>query len=165
MDNIISDLMRFITQYCRLESRYIGLSGLPLAQTLMFRDANEGGMKNMKSIALILALLIWQAAPAFALEVTGKAIVVDGDTIDIDQTRIRHTGIDAPEAGQKCKKLNGGILHSFYQLLKWQPKKDDTDPFTSAIKEFDLRKFDMSVDITEIAKFVEKHPPILLSPE
>lgn len=59
---------------------------------------------------------------------------------------------------------NGGILHSFYQLLKWQPKKDDPDPFTSAIKEFDLRKFDMSVDITEIAKFVERHPPILLSP-
>ncbi len=39
---------------------------------------------------------------------TGTARIVDGDTIDIGRLRIRLHGIDAPEAGQKCKKTNGG---------------------------------------------------------
>ena len=34
----------------------------------------------------------------------GVARVVDGDTIDIGETRIRLEGIDAPEAGQTCKR-------------------------------------------------------------
>ena len=39
---------------------------------------------------------------------TGTAKIVDGDTLDIGRLRIRLHGIDAPEAGQKCKKPNGG---------------------------------------------------------
>ena len=37
---------------------------------------------------------------------TGRASVVDGDTIDIQGTRIRLNGIDAPELGQACD-VNG----------------------------------------------------------
>lgn len=33
--------------------------------------------------------------------------VIDGDTLDLDGTRYRLFGIDAPEAGQKCKGANG----------------------------------------------------------
>src|SRR5262245_19167959 len=36
--------------------------------------------------------------------IRGIARVIDGDTIDVDQTRIRLEGIDAPEAGQTCKR-------------------------------------------------------------
>ena len=36
--------------------------------------------------------------------IRGIARVVDGDTIDIGDTRIRLEGIDAPEAGQTCKR-------------------------------------------------------------
>jgi endonuclease YncB( thermonuclease family) len=33
----------------------------------------------------------------------GQASVIDGDTIDIHGTRIRFSGIDAPESGQTCE--------------------------------------------------------------
>ena len=35
---------------------------------------------------------------------SGKAIVIDGDTIKIDKKKIRLLGIDAPEKDQLCKK-------------------------------------------------------------
>jgi endonuclease YncB( thermonuclease family) len=35
--------------------------------------------------------------------ITGQASVIDGDTIEINRTRIRLHGIDAPESGQICK--------------------------------------------------------------
>ncbi len=38
----------------------------------------------------------------FAADITGIARVVDGDTIWIDETKIRLHGIDAPEMKQKC---------------------------------------------------------------
>jgi len=34
--------------------------------------------------------------------IQGKASVIDGDTIDIHNTRIRLHGIDAPESSQRC---------------------------------------------------------------
>ncbi|MHC2089494.1 thermonuclease family protein [Methylobacterium sp. CM6244] len=47
-------------------------------------------------------------APAFAAEpITGRATVVDGDTLDIGGTRIRLHGIDAPESGQLCHRRAG----------------------------------------------------------
>lgn len=33
--------------------------------------------------------------------------IVDGDTFDLDETRIRLNGIDAPEVGQKCRDASG----------------------------------------------------------
>lgn len=54
------------------------------------------------SFFLLLALLL--AAPGFAHAepITGRASVIDGDTIDIHGTRIRLHGIDAPESRQSC---------------------------------------------------------------
>ncbi len=40
-------------------------------------------------------------------EILGKVRVIDGDTIDVGQTRIRLHGIDAPERGQPCSTLTG----------------------------------------------------------
>ena len=37
-------------------------------------------------------------------EITGYAIIIDGDTIKIDSKKIRLHGIDAPEKKQTCKK-------------------------------------------------------------
>lgn len=62
----------------------------------------------MKAVALILAAVI-AAAPALADDVTisGKARVLDGDTLAMGSVRIRLHGIDAAEDGQTCNSANG----------------------------------------------------------
>ena len=40
-------------------------------------------------------------------EIAGRVKVIDGDTIDVGQTRVRLHGIDAPERGQPCTTLTG----------------------------------------------------------
>lgn len=54
----------------------------------------------------LLALAIWLtlAAPVAAETITGKARVVDGDTIVINEERIRIAGIDACEIDQSYYK-------------------------------------------------------------
>lgn len=51
---------------------------------------------------LIVFLAMALSATAHAQAVTGRASVVDGDTIEIAGVRIRLHGIDAPESGQRC---------------------------------------------------------------
>jgi len=45
--------------------------------------------------------------PAHSAQVSGTAKVVDGDTFDVGAVRVRLHGIDAPEAGQSCRRANG----------------------------------------------------------
>jgi endonuclease YncB( thermonuclease family) len=40
--------------------------------------------------------------------ITGRARIIDGDTIEIANRRIRLYGVDAPEAGQKCSGFAAG---------------------------------------------------------
>ena len=56
-------------------------------------------------VALCLALL--PALPAGAETLTGRARVVDGDTLDIAGDTVRLFGIDAPEHGQICERADG----------------------------------------------------------
>jgi endonuclease YncB( thermonuclease family) len=55
----------------------------------------------------ILAIALVTATGAAAQELTGPAAVLDGDTIRIAETRIRFTGVDAPETDQTCIDQNG----------------------------------------------------------
>jgi endonuclease YncB( thermonuclease family) len=61
---------------------------------------------NLKIAYLVVAVIVGLTGRASSQveEVTGRASVVDGDTIDIGPTRIRFNGIDAPESWQKCKQ-------------------------------------------------------------
>ncbi|EYR81383.1 thermonuclease family protein [Shinella sp. DD12] len=54
----------------------------------------------------LLSLLI-SPAQALATDIVGRASVIDGDTIDIQGTRIRFDGIDAPESRQRCMSATG----------------------------------------------------------
>jgi endonuclease YncB( thermonuclease family) len=56
-----------------------------------------------RTLSLILASLLALATPTCASDLVGRASVVDGDTIEIHDTRIRLFGIDAPESAQTCR--------------------------------------------------------------
>jgi endonuclease YncB( thermonuclease family) len=56
--------------------------------------------------AVMTALTL--ATAAFAGNVSGEPRIVDGDTVQIGQIKIRFAGIDAPETDQICLDGNGG---------------------------------------------------------
>ena len=58
-------------------------------------------------LRLVLAATVALSACASTAVVTGKARVVDGDTIWIGETKIRLHGIDAPESKQTCTDADG----------------------------------------------------------
>ena len=57
--------------------------------------------------ALAVAVLVLPAPSAALADATGKAQVVDGDTLQVAGERVRLQGIDAPETRQSCSI--GGI--------------------------------------------------------
>ncbi len=73
----------------------------------------------MRALTITLCLL---ATPALA-DVAGTVSVIDGDTIEVHDQRIRLHGIDAPESRQLCR-LDG---------KPWQCRKDATDALTDKI--------------------------------
>lgn len=69
---------------------------------------------QIRSIIRLLLLFAFLALAWFSYEYllprtsfSGTAEVIDGDTIAINNTRVRLYGIDAPEAAQKCENKNG----------------------------------------------------------
>ncbi|MDP9572384.1 UNVERIFIED_ORG: endonuclease YncB(thermonuclease family) [Agrobacterium larrymoorei] len=61
----------------------------------------------MNAVAVCLLFFAATAATASSGEITGRASVIDGDTIEIAGTRIRFDGIDAPESRQTCANPSG----------------------------------------------------------
>lgn len=53
-------------------------------------------------IAVVAGLLQPRSAP-----ITGRAEAIDGDTLRVGSTRVRITGLDAPELDQTCGDANG----------------------------------------------------------
>ena len=64
-----------------------------------------GRASQLTGALLLFGLPAWANvgdAPQVLSTISGTAVVVDGDTIDIDGQRIRLEGIDAPETKQTC---------------------------------------------------------------
>jgi Micrococcal nuclease (thermonuclease) homologs len=67
----------------------------------------------MKKLFLILVNIFFIFNISFATEISGLVEVIDGDTIKINERKIRLFGIDAPEKNQICKK-NWLAISFFY---------------------------------------------------
>ena len=51
----------------------------------------------------LCALFVLFYLPSLTMaDFSGSVVVIDGDTIDVGDVRVRIHGIDAPENGQKC---------------------------------------------------------------
>ena len=62
---------------------------------------------TFRQSALVLLPLLLIVSEASAQPITGRATVVDGDTIELAGHRIRFHGVDAPESRQTCKDARG----------------------------------------------------------
>ena len=68
--------------------------------------------RRQRGAVVVLAvsgLLAALAGPVAAETLTGKASIIDGDTVEIRGERIRLHGIDTPESAQTCRKTNGAV--------------------------------------------------------
>lgn len=65
-------------------------------------------MRILAAIAIALTTALAVPTPIGALELSGRARVIDGDTIVLGSRRIRLHGIDAPESAQICQTRDGG---------------------------------------------------------
>lgn len=66
--------------------------------------------KKITHTLILISIVLFAALPANAFEVTGKASIIDGDTIDVNGQRIRLHGIDAAETGQRCVNSSRKIV-------------------------------------------------------
>ena len=58
----------------------------------------------MAKISLILVVMLFLTQTLNSTEIYGSPRIIDGDTIHINNKKIRLEGIDAPEIKQQCKK-------------------------------------------------------------
>jgi len=61
------------------------------------------------SIAIVLGFFFAFVSPptSATAPLQGRAVVVDGDTLEIQGTRVRLAMVDAPESRQTCSDANG----------------------------------------------------------
>lgn len=93
----------------------------------------------MKFVHAIMPIALLFSAPVAATEqyIEGTAFVIDGDTLDFSGTRVRVSGIDAPETEQTC--LKGGAA--------WNCGADAEGFLTSLVDGQQLRCRSTAIDV------------------
>lgn len=104
----LADRCRFIG--ARRELSKLAVSFARRADLLDRRSRQGRSKMAVTARRWIIALsLAWLSNPALAVDLSGTARVIDGDTIVIGDTHIRLWGIDAPERQQTCQGKNGDV--------------------------------------------------------
>jgi endonuclease YncB( thermonuclease family) len=105
-------------------------------------------------IVSLVGLALTASPPVFASEITGIPRIVDGDTVEIGQTKIRLSGIDAPETDQICLDAKGEkwacgiaardelVRHSNGQA--WECTTTDTDQYSRSLANCFIEGEDVS---------------------
>jgi endonuclease YncB( thermonuclease family) len=91
-------------------------------ETLMFsicseKDRSQGVAHFIIGIWSGLVIVLLSLAPALAADITGKATVIDGGTIQIGDHRIHLFGLDAPHGDQMC--VDNGQSWNCGQQATW----------------------------------------------
>jgi endonuclease YncB( thermonuclease family) len=106
------------------------------------------------SVTLVVTAALIVASPALAAEINGIPRIVDGDTIEISQVKIRLSGIDAPETDQLCLDAKGEkwacgiaardelIRHSHGQA--WECTTTETDQYRRSLANCFIKGEDVS---------------------
>lgn len=68
---------------------------------------SSSSLLSLGNKALLLAAIFLFSSSAGAVDVNGDARILDGDTVAIQQTKIRLEGVDAPETNQICLNSQG----------------------------------------------------------
>jgi endonuclease YncB( thermonuclease family) len=62
----------------------------------------------MNRCLAVALLMLATSTAAHSDDMVGQASIIDGDTLEIQGTRFRLWGIDAPESDQLCRNRNSG---------------------------------------------------------
>jgi endonuclease YncB( thermonuclease family) len=78
-------------------------------------------MRLIKLAFLCASILLW-ALPGHAQNISGRASIIDADTLEIRSQRIRLHGVDAPESRQECKQAGKTVRCGQQAALKLAEK-------------------------------------------
>lgn len=81
----------------------------------------------MRLYVLAISLFLAQPAAPWANEISGLARVIDGDTLDVGDVRVRLHGVDAPEAKQSCERDGVDWLCGAASAAKLRALVDDQE--------------------------------------
>ena len=91
---------------------------------------------------IFLIIFIFNNSPILAKNIIGLAKIIDGDTVYINNNKIRLHGIDAPEKNQLC----------FYNKIKWPCGKQSSNELEKIINNEILKC--STIDIDKYGRYV-----------